>query len=98
MDSQIEELKELMRQNIALAQDTNRTLHKIRRGAVWSRLLSIAWWLIILGTSAAAYYYYFQPHLVELIHLYQQMAKGGTQAQTAQQQLSSFFGNILPKQ
>ncbi|MDE1924965.1 MAG: hypothetical protein KGH79_02180 [Patescibacteria group bacterium] len=98
MDQQIEELKELVRQNISLSGETNKMLHAMRRGARWRTFFSIVWWLAIFAVSGAAYYYYLQPYLERLIQLYQQFQQGGQHAQSAGQQLSSFFGNILPKQ
>jgi len=95
VDSQVEELKELLRQNIALAQDTNRTLHKMRRGAIWGRLMTLTMWLIFFVLPLVFSYYYFQPQITKIEQLYSQLQQDNKQAQTYQSQISSFFGNLL---
>jgi hypothetical protein len=70
-DPGIDELKELMRQNIALAQDTNRVLHSMR---TTSRLKSLFWVVIFLvstGASVYAYYYFLGPRVEQIKKIYQ---------------------------
>jgi hypothetical protein len=78
-----------------LTLDTNKMVHKMHRSHMWGRFFTFTWWLAIAAISAAAYYYYLQPYLDQIIHLYQQILAGGAQAQSASQQLSSFFGNFI---
>ena len=84
MDPQIEELKELVRQNITLSQETNNIVHGMRTAARWSRLFRLLWVIAILVASVAAYLY-FAPYLNQIIDLY-------SQAQAALEQLRGFGG------
>ncbi len=70
-DPQIAELKELIRQNIAVATETNRIVHGMRNGA---RLKSFFWLAVIavsLGSSVYSYFYFIQPRLNEIKNFYQ---------------------------
>ncbi len=81
MDPQIEELKELVRQNITLTQENNKMLHSIRRSALVSRLMRLLWIAVIVGASFYSYIY-FQPYINQILTLYgdiqglQQKAQG----------------------
>jgi hypothetical protein len=86
-----------VRQNTAMVQDTNRMVHKLRRGAAWGRFLQILWWLLIIVASGIAYYYY-QPYLLKIEQLYSNLQSGQKQAQSYESQLSNFFGNLMSKQ
>ena len=90
------DIKELLRRNIAIAEDTNRTVHKLRRAAAWGQFWRIAWWLIIFAVSAAAYYLYLQPYVQKIESLYGQVQQTGTQAQSFGQKVSNFFGSWVP--
>jgi predicted PurR-regulated permease PerM len=80
MDPQIEELKELVRQNIALTQDTNRMVHKIRRSEITK---SIVWFVIILVSVVAptiALYYYAAPYVGQIQSMYDQIQSTAAEA------------------
>lgn len=100
MDPQIEELKELVRQNIALSAETNHVVHKLRRGMWWGRLGTVIFWAVLIVAPVAAYYYYFQsyiqPYTQKIEQLYTQYQQGNQQVQNYQSQLSNFFGNLMP--
>ena len=87
MDLDNEELHDLIKKSLALAEENNRILRGMRRSARWGRFFSIAWWLIVIAVSGATYYYYVQPY-VETI----QQAYGNTQ--NFQQQLGQFFSQF----
>ena len=84
MDPQIEELKELIRRNTALAEDTNRIVHKMRRGALLSSIMRLLWWALIIGATVASYLY-FAPYLQQITDLY-------SKAQTTLQQFQAGGG------
>jgi hypothetical protein len=79
----MDELKELVRQNIALAQENNQILHALRRGAWVSRALRIFWIALIIGSSVYAYWYV-QPYLDQLLGLYGNL-------QSLQERAAGFF-------
>lgn len=87
-DTDIAELKELVRRNTLLAQDTNKMVHQIRRSGRWGTLFSIIWWALILGASAYSYYVYVQPYVDQIVKVY-----GSTQ--NAERQLQNFFGQYF---
>ena len=70
MDTDIEELKEMVRTSNKLAEDTNRVVHNMRNAARWSRVFSFVWWAVVLGASGYAYYYFLWPYLGQLMQLY----------------------------
>lgn len=70
-DTEIEQLKELVRQNIALSRDTNRIVHDMRRA---SRLKSLFWFLIFclsIGSSIYTYFYFIEPRINQIKAVYQ---------------------------
>lgn len=70
MDPEIEQLKELVRHNTKLAEDTNKILHSMRRSMRFSRVLRLLWWAALIGISSAAYLIYFQPYVVQIMQAY----------------------------
>ena len=66
---QIEELKELVRQNIALSQETNKMIHSMRTSAWVSRGIRALWVLGIIAISVYSYLY-FQPYLNQILGFY----------------------------
>jgi len=70
-DPEMEQLKELIRQNIALAQDTNRILKGMRNA---SRIKSLFWWILVLasiGVSVWSYYAFIEPRIQQIENIYQ---------------------------
>ena len=86
MDPQIEELKELVRQNIALSQDTNRIVHGMRRSAWIGGTLRLLWIGLIIAASVATYWY-LAPYLSQVEGIY-------SGAQKALQQAQQFTGQF----
>ena len=84
MDPEIKELKELVRQNTKVAEDTNRVVHKMQRSARWSMVLRMVWWLTLFGITSAIYFYFLAPYLDVL----------GEYKDT----ISSFFERFSPSQ
>lgn len=94
MDSEIEDLKRLVQKNIAIAEDTNRLVRKMRRGALWGRVFQIVWWLLFLAVSGAAYYYYLQPYVQKVENFYTQVQTSGKQAQGFEGQVQQFINSF----
>ena len=70
VEDDIEELKELVKENIAATQENTRMLRRMRRGAFWGWVFYIIWWLVIGGVAGAVYYYYLQPYVNKVEALY----------------------------
>ena len=51
------EERELLTQSIKLAEENNKILRGIRRGARWSSFFRIIYWLLIIGSVIVSYYY-----------------------------------------
>ena len=94
MDPDIEEVKEMIKKSLALAQDTNRILHGMRRAARWGRFFKLLWWVAILAVSGIAYYYYLQPYVDKLVQAYTQVQATGQKAQSLEQQVQDFLKNL----
>jgi hypothetical protein len=92
---QISELKELVRRNIALTQETNDMVHGMRRAAWWGTILRWGWWLLIFGVSGVAYYYYVQPYVDRVQQAYTHVEAGAQQAADWQTKMNEFFKNIF---
>ena len=97
MDPEIEELKELVRQNITLSQETNNIVHGMRNAARWSRLFRTVWIVAILVASGVAYLY-FAPYLEQIIDLYNQAQGALEQMRTFGGQASNAVQNFIPGQ
>jgi polyferredoxin len=69
VDPQIEELKELVRRNITLSEETNKMVRSIRNASWWSMMFKVLWWLLILGVLAVTYSY-FAPYINQILELY----------------------------
>ena len=82
---QIEELKQLVRQSIALSEENNKLLHGMRRSAWVSRGFRILWIVAIIAVSFYSYLY-IQPYLNQILDFYGNL-------QSLQGKASSFFGN-----
>ncbi|MEK7613019.1 MAG: hypothetical protein AAB449_02660 [Patescibacteria group bacterium] len=81
MDTDIEDLKEMIKRVGALAEDTNNTVHKMHRAAMWSRILSWVWWGTIIILTGSVYYYFLTPYLGQLMELYGATQSGGSSIQ-----------------
>ncbi len=94
VDPVLEEVKELVKKDLAMTQDTNRIVHKMQRAARWGRFFQIVWWVAILAVSGAAYYYYLQPYVDKLQGAYANLQATGQKAQSLETQVQNFFKNI----
>ena len=91
MDDDLEELRDMTKKSLALAEDTNRAVHKMRRSALWGRFFQVVWWLLIIAVSGAAYYIYLAPYVGRLEQLYVQVEGTGQQAQNWGTELRQFL-------
>ena len=96
MDKQIEELKELVRRNIALSEETRSMVESMQRSARLSRLVRVLWWGLIFGASGIAYYYFVWPYVEQLQRLYESAQQGGQQAQDFGKAVVDFFSQFIP--
>lgn len=74
MEDEIRALRAEVKQLLALTQDTNHMVHKMRRAAIWGRVFQFVWWGAIIIVSGAAYLYYLQPYINKVIQLYEQVS------------------------
>ncbi|MBI4692310.1 MAG: hypothetical protein HY773_02645 [Candidatus Terrybacteria bacterium] len=75
-----EELKQLLKKNLEISEESLRILKKMNRAAVIGRILRFFKWMIIIGISVGAFYY-IEPYIGQLADLLKQLQK---------------FQNILP--
>ena len=98
MDPQIEELKELVRQNIALSTETNKIVRGMRNTGRMGVVMKIIFWIIIIASSVASYYY-FLPYFTKIEKWYTGIQNGAQQAGDLQTQLlDSLKGLVQPQQ
>jgi hypothetical protein len=74
-EDEIHELKELVRQSIALGEENNVLLRKMRTSARWSSFFRVIYWLIIIGLSVGAFYF-IQPYVASFESLWQRSGLG----------------------
>lgn len=86
--AEVEELREV-------SEDTNRVVHKMRRGIWWGRLWTIAMWLVFFGVSGAAYLYYVEPLVTKAQEYYMHFQQQSAQAQNWEQQASQFLKQLF---
>ncbi len=63
----LEVFEKLLRENMAIAKDTNRLVHKMRRDAMWGRFFRIVLWVVVLGAPFLVYKYYLQEYLAKTL-------------------------------
>jgi len=90
VDEDIEELKELVKKNLQMTEDTHRIVRGMRSSARWGRFFSIVWWLVVLAVSGATYYIYVQPYV-------QQVENAYTNGKNFETQVQDFFKNFGQK-
>ncbi len=93
-DPDIEELKNIVKRQGQVIEDTNRMLHGMRRGQRLRTLWSVLWWLAIIGLSAGAYYYA-QPYVSSIVTAYQSAQHGVQQAQSFPQLIGDYFKHVF---
>ena len=91
MDSETDDLKELVKRQGKQIEDTNRVVHKMLRAQRWERVFRIVWWLAVAGVLGYVYYYYLLPYLEQILALY-------GDAQGFGEQFKDFFTNFRPGQ
>ena len=95
MNPEIDELKELVRHQTALTEDTNRVVHNLRRNARWSMVFRTIYWLIIILLIGGSYYFYIAPYVSRFEQFYQNLQSGTQQAQNEENAFQQFFGGLV---
>jgi len=86
MDPQIEELKQLVRENTALTQETNAMVKSLHRASVWGRAVKFIWIGLIVAISIGSFVY-LAPYLQQM----QAFIESAQEAIQQAQQLGSQF-------
>lgn len=94
MDDEIDALRQEVDELKQLTQDTNRTVHKMRRSIWWGRLWTLVWWGAVFLLSGAAYYYYAQPYIDKLEQYYAGFQQQASQAQSWESQVQKFLQQL----
>lgn len=63
------ESKRLLEENLALTQENNKMLHTLKSAMLWSRVMSVLYWVLIIGSALGAYYFV-QPYIDQLLEVY----------------------------
>ena len=62
--------KKLLEETAALAKENNRLLKKMRRAAIWGRVMHLLYWVLIIGVSLGLFYF-LQPYIDQVKALYE---------------------------
>jgi hypothetical protein len=65
-----EDVRELLEKNLELNEENNKMLHTMERGARWTRILNIVYWIVIIGSALGAYYF-LQPYIESVRKLFE---------------------------
>lgn len=87
MEQHIEELKELVRHNIALSEETNAMVRRMRTAGRLGRFFKLIWVGVVIALLVAAYYY-IAPYIGHILGLYNSAEQALEQAK----QFGSQFG------
>jgi hypothetical protein len=77
---------------LELEQENNKILRSMKRSMLWTRVMTVVYWLIIIGISVGAFYF-LQPYFNKILSLYDSIS--GTQQKI--EGSSSSFQNFLKK-
>src|SRR5579872_6355624 len=94
MDPEIEEIKEMARKTLALAEDTHRMVRAMRRSARLEMVFRLVYWLAIVAVLGASYYFYVAPYVSNLEYLYNRFEQGINQNQASNQQTQQFIQGV----
>ena len=84
-----DDIKELLRETLLVAQANNKLLHGMRRSARWSAFLKGIYWLIVLGGLGISYYYV-QPYLQTILSAYDSIQSNMQEIKKTQNSLPDF--------
>lgn len=70
MDNEIRELKELVRNQTALIEETNHMVKKMRSASRWSFIFTLVWWLSVIGVTGAIYFVFVSPYVEQLMEVW----------------------------
>jgi len=63
------ESKKFLEETYLLEEENNKMLHSMKRSMLWSRVMSILYWVLIVGISVGAFYF-IQPYLDQAMNMY----------------------------
>jgi len=84
-----EQIKKLLKQNLAISKESLKILKKMHRTQVLGRLFKIIYWAIIIGGIFGAYYY-LQPFVSNFIETWQSVGEISSD-------LPDKIDNLLPR-
>lgn len=84
------EEKALLVKTAELAQENNAILRKMRRAALYGRIMHLLYWVLIVALSLGAYYF-IEPYVQELLKVYQELRGNLDAARNA----AGDFGSLL---
>ncbi len=91
------QLKDLLKKNIEVSEESLSILKKMHRAAVTARVFWVLKWLIIIGASIGAYYY-LEPYLQNFIKTLNSINTGlGEIKQTTDNNFLEKIKNLLPR-
>lgn len=71
----------MLRKSLELAEENNRLLRKMRRGAIWGGIFKIIWLAILIGVPVYVYITYLQPILGDVLDTIETVQDAGNKVQ-----------------
>ena len=90
-NTEMEELKELVKRQAVQIMDMQKTLHGMRNAQRRHLIYKIIWWLVVTGVATFVYYTYLWPYVEGIMEFY-----GGIEGY--QEQIATFFNNFRQEQ
>ncbi len=88
--------RELLAKTLALAEENNKMLHQMRRGARWHNLFSVLRWIVIIIIAAGSYYY-LQPYLDSARRIYSAIAPVASSTASSLQLFLPDLSHLWPR-
>ena len=82
-------IEELLKKNLAVAEDTHRMIRAMRRNAFWGGVFKTLWWAVLIIVPIIAYYLYLAPLVEQAAATYGKVEQGVNQVQGLTQNLQS---------
>lgn len=90
-----DELKNLMRKNLEISQESLHVLKKINRDRIYGKILYMLKWAIIIGGTLGTYYY-IEPIIKDLLNTLSGINAGINEAQNIGTKLKTNAENLPP--
>ncbi len=88
----MQDLEKLLKKNLALTEENNRLLKKMRRGAVWGFIFKLIWIAVLIGIPVYLYINFLSPVVDEISGVVQKVEETTGKVENLQGEVESRLG------